>query len=334
MTTFNGFPDQVYSATLTGSDGIKVTGSLSPNKIIISASNVPNSSLQNSAVNFNGVTVGLGATGSITLTTPTQVSSAVTSALSQKADVNASYIVLVNTASLTNERALTPGTGISITDSGANSTLTVNVNSSVVLTSNNQTISGIKTFTNDITASTITGSLAKFTNITGSSISGSSLKLDGNITLTNTGGIVFGTTSGLVSSTTLSDYEEGTFVPAIASGFTGGIQPINQGYYVKIGKTVTFDIFLVVATTTPNSSNITISGLPYAAVSTGHAGFALFQNHITGTVASSQMFGIIPTSTQQINLKANLSASLTGVAFAGTGSSAVFELVGQYRTAS
>jgi hypothetical protein len=256
MTTFNGFPDQVYSATLTGSDGIKVTGSLSPNKIIISASNVPNSSLQNSAVNFNGVTVSLGATGSI------------------------------------------------------------------------------KTFTNDITASTITGSLAKFTNITGSSISGSSLKLDGNITLTNTGGIVFGTTSGLVSSTTLSDYEEGTFVPAIASGFTGGIQPINQGYYVKIGKTVTFDIFLVVATTTPNSSNITISGLPYAAVSTGHAGFALFQNHITGTVASSQMFGIIPTSTQQINLKANLSASLTGVAFAGTGSSAVFELVGQYRTAS
>lgn len=34
MTTFNDFPDQVFSATITGSNGIVVTGSLSPNKII------------------------------------------------------------------------------------------------------------------------------------------------------------------------------------------------------------------------------------------------------------------------------------------------------------
>lgn len=35
MTTFNDFPDQVYNATLTGSNGVTVTGSLSPNKVII-----------------------------------------------------------------------------------------------------------------------------------------------------------------------------------------------------------------------------------------------------------------------------------------------------------
>lgn len=36
MSTFNGFPEQVYAATLTGSNGIIVTGSLSPNKITVS----------------------------------------------------------------------------------------------------------------------------------------------------------------------------------------------------------------------------------------------------------------------------------------------------------
>ena len=34
MTTFNNFPNQVYAATLTGSNGITVTGSLSPYQII------------------------------------------------------------------------------------------------------------------------------------------------------------------------------------------------------------------------------------------------------------------------------------------------------------
>ena len=58
--------DNLVCATLSGSNGIGVglvTGT--PNKIVVSASNIPNSALENSAININGTTISLGATGSL-----------------------------------------------------------------------------------------------------------------------------------------------------------------------------------------------------------------------------------------------------------------------------
>jgi hypothetical protein len=68
MSTFTSCADNLVCATLSGSNGIGVglvTGT--PNKIVVSASNIPNSSLANSAININGVTVSLGSTGSLAI---------------------------------------------------------------------------------------------------------------------------------------------------------------------------------------------------------------------------------------------------------------------------
>ena len=73
-------------------------------------------------------------------------------------DPNPSYLTLALTASLSNERVFTPGTGLKATDGGANSTYTLNVNDGVVAT-----ISG-STFTGAITAASnggITGSITR-----------------------------------------------------------------------------------------------------------------------------------------------------------------------------
>ena len=59
------------------------------------------------------------------------------------ADGQASYLVLTNTGSLTNERAFTVGTGLSATDAGAGSTYTVDIDDSVVATVSGTTFTGV-----------------------------------------------------------------------------------------------------------------------------------------------------------------------------------------------
>lgn len=49
-------------------------------------------------------------------------------------DVSASYLVLSNTASLSNERVFTPGNGLSGSDAGSNSTYTVSINNNITAT--------------------------------------------------------------------------------------------------------------------------------------------------------------------------------------------------------
>ncbi len=58
------------------------------------------------------------------------------------ADPGASYIVIANTASLANERALTAGTGLLLVDAGANSTITFKVNDGIVATLTGSNFSG------------------------------------------------------------------------------------------------------------------------------------------------------------------------------------------------
>ena len=73
------------------------------------------------------------------------------------------------------------------------------------------------------------------------------------------GGVVFGTTGGSVSSKTLDDYEEGTWTPAIS----GGVVTTDGGNtYTKVGRLVT--ILMRFTVTTSSTFNI-ISGLPFAA---------------------------------------------------------------------
>ena len=53
------------------------------------------------------------------------------------------------------------------------------------------------------------------------------------------GGVVFGTTGGSVSSKTLDDYEEGTWTPTYTGSVTAGTSPTGVGFYTKVGQLVT-----------------------------------------------------------------------------------------------
>jgi hypothetical protein len=78
------------------------------------------------------------------------------------------------------------------------------------------------------------------------------------------GGVVFGTTGGSVSSKTLDDYEEGTWTPTVTSS-GGTITSVTSeiGTYTKIGRLVTLQYQFNIATLGTASGNIIVSGRPF-----------------------------------------------------------------------
>ena len=93
------------------------------------------------------------------------------------------------------------------------------------------------------------------------------------------GGVVFGTTGGAVSSKTLDDYEEGAWTPAYTptTGTFTTITTVGTGRYTKVGRLVT--VFGSLYTSgaldvTGASGNLKITGLPYACNATVAGGGA------------------------------------------------------------
>lgn len=104
-------------------------------------------------------------------------------------DANASYVVLGVTGSLNNERALTAGTGITLTDAGAGSTVTAAINNNVVAT-----ISGSRFTGNIVATQGISGSLQQLSNGNSYLVAGSGVIITsgsgptGQVTISATGG--------------------------------------------------------------------------------------------------------------------------------------------------
>ena len=85
------------------------------------------------------------------------------------------------------------------------------------------------------------------------------------------GGVVFGTTGGSVSSKTLDDYEEGTWTPEIyyqnATDQGNATNTTQTGYYTKIGRVVTLNFRLIWNFTgSPATDNIGLKNLPFTGV--------------------------------------------------------------------
>ena len=95
----------------------------------------------------------------------------------------------------------------------------------------------------------------------------------GNISFADGQGIDFSSNStagsGTTTSSVLDDYEEGTFIPTIATGAddgAGGAPPLERqaGRYTKIGNKVYCDIYFRFANGAfSNGANVNIGGLPF-----------------------------------------------------------------------
>jgi hypothetical protein len=89
--------------------------------------------------------------------------------------------------------------------------------------------------------------------------------------LTLSGGVYLG---GTGSANLLDDYEEGTFTPTLAGGFSSAPTSyiFNSGTYTKIGRYVYFAFDLQASGATADGSTLSIGGLPFANIGTGFGG--------------------------------------------------------------
>jgi len=81
------------------------------------------------------------------------------------------------------------------------------------------------------------------------------------------GGVVFGSTGGSVTSKTLDDYEEGTWTPVITNSGTaptGVTYGVQQGTYTKIGNKVYFEVAVRLSAYTAGTGEVIITGLPFS----------------------------------------------------------------------
>lgn len=73
------------------------------------------------------------------------------------------------------------------------------------------------------------------------------------------GGVVFGSTSGSVTSKTLDDYEEGTWTPSVSNGTISYL----HNRYTKIGRQVTVSAFIYNISDQTTNAAFAINGLPF-----------------------------------------------------------------------
>jgi len=91
----------------------------------------------------SGIQITTGSTGAVTVNT------------TGVAPTTSAFVTISNDASLTNERALTAGTGLILTDGGANSTVTLGINNSVVATVSGTQFTGNVGVTGSLGASSL-----------------------------------------------------------------------------------------------------------------------------------------------------------------------------------
>jgi hypothetical protein len=190
----------------------------------------------------SNISLTTGSNGSVTIAAPNLAPS------------TSAFVTIGNDSSLSNERALTSGTGISITDGGANSTVTLAINNSVVATISGSTFTGV---TNHNAG--LSGSLTKLTNGSSYLIADNNISIvtgsTGAVTISNTAtgaayvagsdtqvqfndGGTFGANSGLTYNKTTGALT-GTYVVA-STGFSGSLTRLTNGSsYLVAGSNVT-----------------------------------------------------------------------------------------------
>ncbi|MFZ9643127.1 MAG: hypothetical protein ACO29L_06670 [Candidatus Methylopumilus sp.] len=172
--------------------------------------------------------------------------------------------------------------------------------------------------------------------------------------LTNEGGLsgTTGTFSGLISANggqikfpatqsassdanTLDDYEEGTWTPAYATGFSAVVYTARTGTYTKIGRFVQLNLFIDAGTVTA-SGNISISGLPFATGSYSQNNYiGVVQVQATsGTLAAGNVLMRIPDAGSTLFLQTQSTTGVASMAGSQLGSGHTINATISYLTAT
>jgi len=110
------------------------------------------------------------------------------------ADVSASYVLIGNTGSLPNERALTAGSGISITDNGSNNTVVISATGGIVTGSSIRGQAAYQGFTSSSVFWSVTSSWTAFTGAISSNFTdvvNQSISRNGSLFQTLNGGLYY-----------------------------------------------------------------------------------------------------------------------------------------------
>jgi len=171
-----------------------------------------------------------------------------------------------------------------------------------------------------------------------------------NVNLGNTANISVGTlTANAIKfpatqvpssdANTLDDYEEGTWTPEYTLTTSGTVtMSLQEGTYVKIGKTVYISCRLSSSATSSPVGNITVNGLPFASDSTTRYAMAVSDLRAWQTAFTTQIGATVEQTNSFITLMKQASnTAFVGVAAGDLSSSSGannIQISGYYRTTS
>jgi len=118
------------------------------------------------------------------------------------------------------------------------------------------------------------------------------------------------TQNASTNANTLDDYEEGTWTPTIAAGYTGVTYNNQNGRYTKVGRLVTLTCYLQFSGTF-DASSISVGSLPFdlASVTAGNCGTVGYWDVTT----DGNLSAYIATSTTVVFYKIGTSSSAISI---------------------
>ena len=234
-------------------------------------------------------------------------------------DSAASYLVLNTTSSLSNERVLTLGTGLSGSDGGANGNYTFGINDAVVATLSGSTFSGPV-----ITSGGLTGSLQKLPNGTSYLVAGNNITIvsgsgtNGQITIT-------GATQAPVSAQYLTLATDTTLTAERVLTMGTGLKSVDAGAGGNYTLNIDNGIVATVSGTNFSGPVVATGGLSGSLQKLSN-GLSYLAAGTNVTIASQSNGQIIvsattqaPTNAQYLTLATNSTLSAERVLTMGTG---------------